>query len=183
MPTGVFPRSAFWRMRVTEGRRAAIPPIEERFWSKVIKSEGCWTWSAAHDKDGYGLFNFIENGLRKCRAHRFVWTLTYGHIPEGLLVCHLCDTPSCVRPDHLFLGTVGDNNRDAFSKGRMINPVGYGEQNAHSRAVGKLTWVKVREIRRAYAAGEMNQPQLGKKFDVPVGNISLIINHKIWKER
>jgi hypothetical protein len=86
----------------------------DRFWSRVTKGDGCWEWSGARDRGGYGHFN----GAHGNRAHRFSWILANGPIPAGMLICHRCDNPPCVNPDHLFLGTVLDNHRDMDAKGR-----------------------------------------------------------------
>ena len=85
------------------------------FWSRVTTSPSCWLWTGTVNRSGYGVFS-IED--RRHLAHRFAWTLTHGEIPEGLLICHHCDVPGCCRPDHLFLGTYADNNRDSAAKGR-----------------------------------------------------------------
>lgn len=92
-------------------------PLEDRFWVKVRKSDGCWEWTAASKQGGYGK---IAVGRRLMLAHRVSWELANGPIPDGLLVCHTCDNPPCVRPDHLFLGTQTDNMRDAVRKNRGI---------------------------------------------------------------
>ncbi|MGJ0510229.1 MAG: HNH endonuclease signature motif containing protein [Methylocystis sp.] len=97
-------------------RRKPTRSPEVRFWEKVIRGDGCWEWTAAKSVRGYGTF-----GLRKGKmvpAHRMSWELTYGKIPDGLIVCHHCDNPECVRPDHLFLGTYSDNTQDMIRKGR-----------------------------------------------------------------
>lgn len=97
--------------------------IEERFWPKVNKTETCWLWTGATDEKGYGKLNrgeqaFGQAGGPIAMAHRVAWELTYGPIPDGLNALHKCDTPPCVRPDHLFLGTLAENNDDMWTKGR-----------------------------------------------------------------
>ena len=99
------------------------PSIVARFWSKVIKkgSSGCWLWQASQRNKGYGAFAYTWDGKSiHDRAHRFSWRLHCGEIPTGLYVLHKCDVPQCVNPDHLFLGTIADNNRDMILKGRHV---------------------------------------------------------------
>lgn len=92
----------------------------ELFHSRYIKSEaGCWEWTWKKDKDGYGQFHARPYHQA---AHRFSFHLFHKINPHGLCVCHSCDNPSCVNPDHLWLGTVTDNNRDAWKKGRKVSP-------------------------------------------------------------
>lgn len=90
-------------------------PVEERFWKHVNKTESCWLWTASTGKKGYGKINV--NGVTKS-AHRVSYEMSHGAIPRGLGVLHKCDTPLCVRPDHLFIGTNQDNVNDMMSKGR-----------------------------------------------------------------
>lgn len=84
----------------------------------------CWLWMGNHDEDGYGFFQYLTKQsdgtevLKSWKAHRFSWVTHYGEIPDNLLVCHHCDTPGCVRPEHLFIGTHGDNVHDMLDKGR-----------------------------------------------------------------
>lgn len=96
----------------------------ERFLSKVIKSDsGCWIWIASKDKDGYGRFSFSGEDIS---AHRTSWLIYKGDIPEGLHVHHNCpggDNPSCVNPNHLWLGTQADNIADKVAKGRGCSGV------------------------------------------------------------
>lgn len=87
--------------------------LATRFWAKVEKGDGCWNWTAANVR-GYGRIS-INN--RMFRAHRVSYEMHRGPIPEGLEICHRCDNPRCVRPDHLFVGTRSDNIRDRVAKG------------------------------------------------------------------
>jgi len=88
-----------------------------RFAANVRKMRnGCWEWAAYRDKDGYGV---IRIGKSKERAHRVSYVLaSKNDIPPGLFVCHKCDYPPCVRPEHLFVGTPKDNTQDMQKKGR-----------------------------------------------------------------
>ena len=96
-------------------------PIIERFWPKVRKADGdgCWEWQASRMPKGYGRLGI--SGVMVL-AHRVSYELNIGPIQAGLFVLHKCDNPSCVRPDHLFLGTQADNVHDAKAKGRKFGP-------------------------------------------------------------
>ena len=115
----------------------------ERFMEKVDMDGpgGCWLWTGYTSGKGYGLWD----GGESRRAHRQSYELHCGGIPTGLCVLHRCDVRLCVNPDHLFLGTRSDNNRDMVAKGRWQ----HGEN--HYRA--KLTEEKVLEIRREHSLG------------------------------
>lgn len=95
-------------------------PIEVRFWAKVQKTNGCWLWTASKNSQGYGWIGAGGRGGAMLKAHRVAYELTYSRIPQGLLVCHHCDNPTCVRPAHLFLGSASDNIRDCLAKGRRV---------------------------------------------------------------
>jgi hypothetical protein len=86
---------------------------------------GCWEWQGALDAAGYGRAHDHEayqNGVRQTMAaHRLAWRLFKGPIPAGMLACHRCDNPRCANPEHVFLGTYQDNNRDISEKGRHRN--------------------------------------------------------------
>lgn len=79
---------------------AISPTMTARFWPKVDKTEGCWTWTAGRDRKGYGRVS-NGHGRSPLLAHRVAWTLTHGAIPEGMQLDHLCRNPACVNPAHL----------------------------------------------------------------------------------
>lgn len=88
----------------------------DRFWSKVRVTDGCWEWTGARNRGGYGHLN-----LGRCfvSVHRFAWELEHRRpFPDGLHGLHVCDNPPCCRPDHVFPGDDADNAHDAISKGR-----------------------------------------------------------------
>ncbi len=138
----------------------------KRFWDKVQKSgNGCWLWMGGKYSDGYGGFN-IEG--KTFRVHRFSWELINGPIPTGLYVLHKCDTPACVNPKHLFLGSHKDNMDDAKRKKRM----NVGINNGSS----KLTPEKVKKILRDVRT----QRLVAKDYGVSRQLISLIKRKIIW---
>src|SRR6266566_4592797 len=86
---------------------------EEHFWQQVEKTNYCWNWKGSKDVSGYGEF-----GSRM--AHRYSWTLHFGEIPRGMCICHACDNPACVNPNHLWLGTPQANTKDRDVKGHGL---------------------------------------------------------------
>jgi hypothetical protein len=101
-------------------------------------------------------------------AHRVSWEMHFGAIPHGLLVLHRCDNPPCVRPDHLFLGTIADNSRDMVAKGREARP------NA------RLTVADVQDIRARLARGDVGLA-ISREYGVENSLISQIRRRKIWR--
>lgn len=87
--------------------------------SRPESDAGCWLWVGSRTRDGYGLV-VVQRSMRRVAhlAHRIAWEMHNGPIPDGACVCHRCDQPLCIRPDHLFLGTHTENMRDAAAKGR-----------------------------------------------------------------
>lgn len=152
-----------------------IPKDVSKFWKKVAKTENpdeCWLWLAPLDR-GYGQFN---GG----RAHRVSYELAYGEIPEGLCVCHSCDNPACVNPNHLFLGTHNDNVQDKIRKGRGAKGDAVASKGEkHPRH--KLTNEQVLYIRQRYAEGGITMRELGRQFGVAHVQIVHIVNGKTWK--
>lgn len=143
--------------------------IALRFWGKVTHADDgsdCWIWMAGGKHAGYGGFG-INNKMNS--AHRVAWELFYGEIPIGMMVCHKCDTPRCVNPNHLFLGTSKDNGIDMASKGR----------GAHS----VLTPEQVSEIKYAlkHNSYDFSQSEIARKYGISKYIISRIALGKTWK--
>lgn len=148
-------------------------------------SGGCRVWMGRRDRKNYGLFYW---GGKRFGAHRAAWVIAYGEIPEGLCVCHRCDNPPCVRLDHLFLGTVKENTRDACEKGRMHYGDSHGLRKHPERAArgerhgsAKLTATDVADMRRLAAEGSVTQREIAKRFGVTFQTVSQIIARKAWK--
>jgi hypothetical protein len=141
----------------------------ERFWQKVEKTETCWNWTGCKHEKGYGLFS-VKN--RNRRAHRVSYEMHCGKIPDGMQVLHDCDNPSCVRPDHLFLGTNADNMADKCAKGREAHVGQKGSANARA----KLTEDQVLAIRAASG----RHRQIALSFGISRRSISDIKAGRRW---
>jgi hypothetical protein len=147
--------------------------LEERFWAKVDKSGECWLWTAAVDGRGYGK---IQTGtLAKPKleaAHRVAWRLTRGTEPTGF-VLHHCDTPRCVRPDHLFEGTSADNAADMVTKGRQTRGA--------SHPFARLTEEQVREI-RSLDPEITNIAAVARRYGVSYFTIRKVVRGETWRD-
>lgn len=156
--------------------------VVARFWSRVVKAEGegCWLWTGSNQKrpngsQGYGIFN---RGKRRDRelAHRFSFKLANGGLPDDVKVCHKCDTPLCVRPDHLFRGTQADNLADMRAKGRAkFNSFELG--TAHPNA--KIDPDTVREIRALRASG-LTFAKIGDRVGLHASTVHDIASRRTW---
>lgn len=135
-------------------RRYAAPiPLSARFWTKVErKGEGCWQWTGAINRNGYG--SIIVGGKVKT-ASRVAYELAVGPIPAGAFVLHHCDKPLCVNPAHLYAGTHRDNMADKKNRGRTRGAV--GERNTKAKVSDSV----VREIRSSTAATKLLAARLG----------------------
>ena len=114
-------------------------PLADRFEEQVQAepNSGCWLWAGRLNEHGYGTTTVTHRTgvYRSWYAHRVAWLLHRGPIPKGLCVLHRCDNRACVNPDHLWLGTRRDNQRDMVKKGRSMEGSGkmpYGVESARS---------------------------------------------------
>lgn len=150
--------------------------IEDRLWlrSEPDANTGCQLWSGVADKDGYG--QLWIKGVR-FRAHRLAWASANGHIPPGMCVLHKCDTPACVNPNHLFVGTPADNNADRAAKGRTWNGGQQGERNVKA----KLTAENVMDILTRLDAGE-RYASIARTFGVSDHTVCGINAGTAWGE-
>ncbi len=135
------------------------------FWEQVTPA-GCWEWTGARDRDGYGQTRI---GMKRVKAHRKAWEILHGPIPAGLHVLHRCDNPPCVRPDHLWIGTERDNQHDKWAKGRGVLRHGL-----------KFSPEQIRDIRIRYATGTIRQRDLASEYNTDQATISEVIRRKTY---
>lgn len=167
---------------------------EAEFWDNVDKTSDCWVWQRAKTTSGYGKLSWCG---KLVAAHRLSWNLTFGDIPDGINVCHHCDNPPCVNPNHLFLGTQLDNVRDMHSKARAPqNARGHVRriqttqkywnslsEDERKKRVDRcrrrpLTESDVQEIRKRIEVESTNV--LAKEFRVSRATISAVVTKKTW---
>jgi hypothetical protein len=144
-------------------------PLAPRFWSKVERRgpDDCWGWKASLMR---GYPQFWKDGSQR-RASRVIWEMENGPIPAGMFVCHSCDNPACVNPNHLFLGTPRENSADMVEKGRSAK----GEKVGNAR----FTENDVRQIRTMWDAGH-GCIELARLYSVPKCTISAITTRRNW---
>lgn len=170
----------------------------ENFWQFVQKGNGCWLWQGSKSPKGYGVISYQGKAWR---AHRLAYKFTRGDIPAGLCVLHRCDNPSCVRPDHLFLGTHGENNTDRARKGRNATGERHGSKtkperlpvgDRHGSRKHPESWRRgethhnttlvaddIKKIRKLYQPG-INTRSLAQQFNVSMDTIRRIATFKTW---
>jgi len=146
-----------------------MPNVRERLYEKVNESGECWVFEGASNAAGYG---YIGCNGKNEYVHRVSFELENGPIPDGKIIMHTCDNPSCVRPSHLKLGTQKENRLDAVRKGRTAKGVRVN--------TAKLTPDDVLEIRKRSAQGESFRA-LGREYGVTHTAISHLVKRKTWK--
>ena len=144
-------------------------PASIRMFRYVQKTESCWLWTGCKDRRGYGQ---TTSNRKHAAAHRVSYEATYGPIPPGLFVCHKCDVPSCVNPEHLFLGTAADNAADRVSKGRSV--VGEKVRGAILDSASVISLLD--DVRNG-----MRMPAAAKKYGVAYGTVYAIVTGVNWK--
>jgi len=147
--------------------------LVERFHEKWVLDveSGCWLWTASTAGNGYGQIK-IPGERRQIYAHRLSYLIHYGELSDSVLVCHVCDNPSCVRPSHLFVGSPKDNLTDMKEKGRHL----FGVKNAKA----KLTDDLVRHVFKLSSLG-LSQGKIAKTFGVAQGTIFKILHGQRWE--
>jgi hypothetical protein len=157
-------------LRIRRGDRVPYVKgtLSERFWPKVAKAESdaCWLWMGSKNKKGYGE---LRNPGGSKIAHRVAWELRNGPVPAGLLVCHRCDTPACVNPAHLFIGTAKENTADAISKGRLS----HGSQHYKTRLTESDVLSILNDSRRTF--------EVAAHYGVRPNTISRIRSRVRWR--
>lgn len=134
---------------------------EEYLNQRLDKTQSCWIFTSGKDKDGYGQCHAarVSKENKVTRAHQLAFIAWKGPIRKGYVVCHTCDNPSCCNPDHLFLGTIADNNKDCREKGRN-KPGGRGK-NKHYDEIVSLH-------------GVLTCKQVAEKFNITFSNVCYI---------
>ena len=146
-----------------------IQPLAEALADRILQGQeddACWIWTGYKNTYGYGQF-YLDGRYQP--AHRVMYSLANGPIPEGLFVLHRCDNPPCVNPHHLFLGTQADNMADCKAKGRNA----FGERSASAR----FTEQDIREIRNS----NQRPSDLARKFGTTYRTIRKIITGQRWR--
>ncbi len=153
----------------------------ERFWAKVQRGEpdDCWLWTAGRTGSEYGAF-CMEHGVQKKATH-VMWFLTHGYWPTEF-ICHRCDNPPCVNPNHLFEGDGFVNMQDAALKQRCA----FSNKRGEDHPVAKLTNEQAKSIREEYSNRKVNgctMNSIGKQYGMTGGAIWHIVHNKTYRAK
>lgn len=138
---------------------------KKRFYSLFEKSEGCWNWIGKLNAGGYGKYS-------QTSASRKMYEYEFGPIQKGMQVCHTCDNRRCVNPDHLFLGTIRDNQKDKVNKGRQAKGSNIGSSILNEEIV--------LDIRKMRISGKMYK-EIADKFKISWDMVKVICQNTQWK--
>lgn len=164
----------------TTGKPRVRRDPQERFWEKVDTSGACWVWTAGRNEAGYGVFGWEHDDV--WLAHRLAWLLYTGDDPGDLAVLHTCDNPPCVRREHLFLGTRGDNHRDMVGKGHA--PWQNGERwGARGRPhhMARLTESDVQALRHIATRWGVPGAELARWAKLEKSTVQKMLRRETWK--
>ena len=151
--------------------------VKDKFLSCIsISSDDCWIWRWSYTKRGYGRANYKGAEIY---AHRLSFLMFKGEIPPGMFVCHKCDTPLCVNPDHLFIGTPKENSEDRDRKGRARIVIGKRSKGSES-VRAKLKESDVIEIRSLYGTTNLTHKEIAQQFGVAMQTVSSILSRRTW---
>lgn len=153
--------------------------VKSRFLShvKIGTAQDCWEWAGHKDYQGYGI---VKVRPKLYRAPRMAWVIANGtEIPDGMMVCHTCDNPSCVNPHHLFLGLNEENVKDKVAKGRQSRAGKGSPGESHPRAILKES--QVLEIRKRYLPHRITAKMLASEYGVSEREIRSIVYCENWK--
>ncbi len=142
------------------------------FWSRVEKTDDCWIWKGGRNDLNYGVFH-------NWKVHRLSYFWLVGDVPDELDVCHHCDNPPCLRPDHLFLGDQAANNADMFRKGRAKTIGLPGELNPQYKHI--LTADTVKAILSNPPSGHGSIAKLARELGISDGHLGSILKRRKWK--
>lgn len=149
------------------------------FWSKVDiqkDKKKCWEWRGARKPKGYGN---VRVNKRYMQAHRVAFELAHGKIPDGFMICHICDNPSCCNPSHLMLGNAKSNAADMLIKGRQRDKTTAARGSVNG--MSKITEADVLKIRDLYSRKSNNQYELAEMFGVSQPCIGSIVRNETWR--